>query len=179
MSSKQSRAPYGSIGYFSTAGEYRYSRRVADSDPTKSAQEGEGLFGNPDPRPGAWRLLRPRPPLAHEQSCAFPVRGAPKTRHSDCLLLAESEYVGGSTCSSTAGRVKKNVDPFPGSESAQMRPPLRSTIFWHIAKPMPVPSYSFPCRRRNTPKICVRYCLSIPIPLSRTEISQSHPCRSA
>lgn len=46
------------------------------------------------------------------------------------------------------GRVKKNVEPFPGSDSAQTRPPCLSTIFLQMARPMPVPTYSlFECNR--------------------------------
>src|SRR2546422_9974014 len=52
------------------------------------------------------------------------------------------------------GRVKKKVAPLPGSDSTQIRPPWRSTIFLQIASPMPVPEYS---RRwgngRKPPKI--------------------------
>ena len=37
------------------------------------------------------------------------------------------------------GSVKKKVEPFPTSDSTQIRPPYRSTIFRHVAKPIPVP----------------------------------------
>jgi hypothetical protein len=37
------------------------------------------------------------------------------------------------------GNVKKNVDPRPGSDSTQMRPPWRSMIRLQIASPIPVP----------------------------------------
>jgi hypothetical protein len=40
------------------------------------------------------------------------------------------------------GSVKKNVAPWPGSDSTQMRPPWRSTTFLQIANPMPVPGCS-------------------------------------
>ena len=40
------------------------------------------------------------------------------------------------------GMVKKNVAPFPSSDSTHMRPPCRSTIFFAIASPTPVPGYS-------------------------------------
>ena len=47
---------------------------------------------------------------------------------------------------SAAGRVKKNVLPFPGSLSTQIRPPCRSTMRFTTASPTPVPSYSLrPC----------------------------------
>ena len=52
------------------------------------------------------------------------------------------------------GSVKQNVAPCPGSDSIQIRPPWRSTIFLQIAKPMPVPAYCFwVCSRRNIWKI--------------------------
>jgi hypothetical protein len=38
-----------------------------------------------------------------------------------------------------SGNVKKNVDPLPGSDSTQISPPWRSTIFLQMANPMPVP----------------------------------------
>jgi len=37
------------------------------------------------------------------------------------------------------GSVKEKVDPFPGVESTQMRPPWRSTMRLQSARPMPVP----------------------------------------
>lgn len=39
-----------------------------------------------------------------------------------------------------SGRVKKNVAPAPGVLSTHRRPPWRSTIFLHTARPIPVPS---------------------------------------
>ena len=38
-----------------------------------------------------------------------------------------------------SGREKKNVEPRPGSDSTQMAPSWRSTIFLQMARPMPVP----------------------------------------
>ena len=38
-----------------------------------------------------------------------------------------------------AGMVNQIVDPCPGVDSTQTRPPWRSTIFLAIARPMPVP----------------------------------------
>src|ERR1051326_8666303 len=74
---------------------------------------------------------------------------------------------------STPGTVNRNVDPFPASDSTQMRPPCRCTIFWQIAKPIPVPEYDDKeCSLLKIPKICVAYCGSIPIPLSATANSQ-------
>ena len=40
------------------------------------------------------------------------------------------------------GRRTMNIEPFPGSLSALMVPPCRSTILRHMASPIPVPSYS-------------------------------------
>jgi hypothetical protein len=45
--------------------------------------------------------------------------------------------------SKVLGREKKKVEPFPGSDSTQMRPPWRSTIFLQMARPIPVPGDSF------------------------------------
>lgn len=39
------------------------------------------------------------------------------------------------------GSAKEKVVPAPGADSTQMRPPWRSTIFLHMASPMPVPGY--------------------------------------
>jgi hypothetical protein len=41
-----------------------------------------------------------------------------------------------------AGRVKKKVDPSPGVDSSQTRPPCRSMIFLTTARPIPVPACS-------------------------------------
>src|SRR5712692_2588038 len=85
-----------------------------------------------------------------------------------------------SFCASTAGSVNLNVDPFPGSDSTQIRPPCCSTIFLQMAKPIPVPSYSSRlCKRWKIRKIRSRYCGSIPMPLSCTEKTHSGPWRSA
>src|SRR5207245_4408010 len=37
------------------------------------------------------------------------------------------------------GMLKEKVAPFPGSDSTQIRPPCRSTMRLHTARPMPVP----------------------------------------
>src|SRR5688572_24756736 len=37
-------------------------------------------------------------------------------------------------------RANRNVEPRPGSDSTEMLPPCRSTIFLQIDKPMPVPA---------------------------------------
>ena len=55
-----------------------------------------------------------------------------------------------------------------------MRPPWRSTIFLHTAKPIPVPGYSSRvCKRWKMTNIRSAYWGSMPIPLSFTENSQS------
>ena len=47
-----------------------------------------------------------------------------------------------SEASVIVGIVKKNVEPFAGSDSTQIRPPWRSTIFLQFASPIPVPGLS-------------------------------------
>ena len=51
----------------------------------------------------------------------------------------EAGRVGASTSSATI--VKWNVDPLPGSLSAQIRPPMSSARRLQIASPRPVPPY--------------------------------------
>jgi hypothetical protein len=46
------------------------------------------------------------------------------------------------TGSASTGTVKKNVDPFPGSLSTQIRPPCSSTNFLVMLSPRPVPPNS-------------------------------------
>ena len=41
-----------------------------------------------------------------------------------------------------SAKAKRNVEPCPGSDSTEMLPPCRSTIFLQMAKPMPVPANS-------------------------------------
>src|ERR1035438_8380644 len=71
------------------------------------------------------------------------------------------------------------VDPRPGSDSTQMRPPCLSTIVLQIAKPTPVPARELPCRRLNTPKTYSLYSAGIPMPLSHTLSTHSSPFCSA
>ena len=67
--------------------------------------------------------------------------------------------------------------PCPSSDSTQMLPPCRSTIFLQIARPMPVPANSSRlCSRWNMPKILSKYCGSIPSPLS---LHRKDPLRRA
>ena len=57
------------------------------------------------------------------------------------LLTRSAQADGCSNPSASLGMLKKNVDPSPGLEVTQMRPPYRSTMFLQIAKPTPVPGY--------------------------------------
>src|SRR5665213_1099213 len=83
-------------------------------------------------------------------------------------------------CVSIAGRVKRKVLPWPSADSTQMRPPWRSTIFLHTARPMPVPGYSSRlCSRLKIWNRFLMYCGSMPMPLSRTPKRHSRPSRAA
>ena len=92
---------------------------------------------------------------------------------TDMIVLPESlpEEFGSCSflCRHAAGSVNRNVAPWPSCDSTQIEPPYPSTIFWQIARPIPVPGYLFPCRRLKMPKTCLEYCGSIPMPLSHTE----------
>ena len=44
----------------------------------------------------------------------------------------------GTVHATLSGKVKKNVLPWPGSDSAQMRPPWPATIFSQMARPNPI-----------------------------------------
>ena len=49
--------------------------------------------------------------------------------------------------------MKRKVDPSPGFDSTQIRPPCRSTILAQVARPRPVPGNSSPsCNRRKAAK---------------------------
>src|SRR3972149_9788711 len=53
--------------------------------------------------------------------------------------------------------VNRKVEPFPGSDSAQILPPCLRIIFRQSASPTPAPSYgSLGCRRSKRPKIFSR-----------------------
>src|SRR5713226_1198098 len=79
-----------------------------------------------------------------------------------------------------AGSVNLNVDPCPGSDSTQIRPPCCSTIFLQMANPIPVPGYSSRLWSRwKIRKIRSRYFASMPTPLSCTENTHSRPWGSA
>ena len=61
--------------------------------------------------------------------------------------------------------------PLPGSESRQTRPFMRSTAFFTMARPMPVPGYSLSrCMRWNMRKIFSCASLGMPMPLSSMQM---------
>jgi hypothetical protein len=45
-------------------------------------------------------------------------------------------------CSTRTGSVKENVDPSPGLDSTQIRPPCSSTMRLEMVRPKPVPPFS-------------------------------------
>jgi drug/metabolite transporter (DMT)-like permease len=71
-------------------------------------------------------------------------------------LREESRVLCGSRHSAAASArsaiVKQNVEPAPGWDIAQMRPPWPSTIFLAMARPIPVPG-AWASRRLKIPKI--------------------------
>jgi len=44
-------------------------------------------------------------------------------------------------CSTTTGRVNANVEPWPGWDSTQIRPPCISMMRFDMARPKPVPPF--------------------------------------
>ena len=94
------------------------------------------------------------------------------------LALSFSPAKSPSPSQGLAGKVTMNVDPLPGMLLAVILPPCRSTILRHMARPIPVPSYSLlPCRRWKGTNMRSRYCSSKPMPLSSTKICHSDHCR--
>src|SRR3569833_3567593 len=75
--------------------------------------------------------------------------------------------------SGATGMVKKKVEPCPRTDSAQIRPPERSTIRLQVASPMPLPIIFVPWRRLKGSKMADACTASNPCPLSATEIRQS------
>src|SRR5262249_7480931 len=64
----------------------------------------------------------------------------------ECPLCAKSGHCSyfGSTltcCSTTTGRVNAKVEPWPGCDSTQIRPPCISIMRFDIARPRPVPPF--------------------------------------
>src|SRR3569833_741938 len=55
--------------------------------------------------------------------------------------------------SEATGMVKKKVEPCPCTDSAQIRPPERSTIRLQVASPMPLPLLFVPWRRLKGSKM--------------------------
>jgi len=66
---------------------------------------------------------------------------------TDSLVVAGRATLKVLSSVSGSGSMKWNVEPFPGEDSAQMRPPPCSMTRLQIASPTPVPAYSWPCRR--------------------------------
>ena len=73
-----------------------------------------------------------------------------------------------------------NVDPFPSSDSTQIRPPYRSAIRWQIARPIPVPgNRSLVCSRLEDPEDLFVEFLLDPQPVIRnreTPVPTLRPC---
>src|ERR1019366_6126517 len=90
------------------------------------------------------------------------------SRHRDKLFEIRAVLLQWRHLGPVPGIVNLKVAPAPGSDSTQIRPPLRSTIFLQSARPMPVPGISFPCKRLNMPNTRLVSRGSIPIPLSLT-----------
>src|SRR5215218_2853781 len=100
--------------------------------------------------------------------------------HVAGVVLDQQDRVGAHASSLAAGSVKLNRLPPSGRDSAQIVPPWRSTTFFAIARPMPVPGYSSRvCRRWNMRKMRSACAGSIPMPLSDTANVHSSPARTA
>ena len=54
----------------------------------------------------------------------------------------EPAHAGLVSCSTVTGSVKEKVDPCPGLDWTQMRPPCSSTMRLEIVSPSPVPPFS-------------------------------------
>ena len=79
-----------------------------------------------------------------EQLADLPARYAGSASERQAALPQQR----GPRATSASFKVKWKVEPWPGCDSTQMRPPWRSTIFLQVARPMPEPGYSAgPCRR--------------------------------
>ena len=69
---------------------------------------------------------------------------------------------------SASGRCTTNVDPFPGSVSSRMKPPLCVTVPYTLARPSPAPSpTAFVVKNGSKTRAFVSS--SIPSPVSATE----------
>src|SRR6516162_876234 len=74
--------------------------------------------------------------------------------------------------STSTGTSRKNVEPAPGSDSTQIRPPCMAMIRWAIDRPSPVPPFVLVDELSacwNSSKILTRWAGSMPGPVSRTE----------
>src|SRR6202158_6512400 len=75
-------------------------------------------------------------------------------------------------CSTLTGTFMKNVEPRPGADSTQIRPPCMATIRLAIDRPSPVPPFALveePLACWNSSKILTWAAGSMPAPVSRTE----------
>src|SRR5438128_1473781 len=71
------------------------------------------------------------------------------------------------TVSWPSGNARKNVLPLPGDDSGQTQPPCWSATIFTMARPTPVPSYSWAlCTRSKRPKSFFFWSASKPMPLS-------------
>src|SRR5262249_28521666 len=68
----------------------------------------------------------------------------------------------------TAGRATKKVLPPPAVDSAQSRPPCRSTMRCTSVRPIPSPPATSGCRRRKAKNTCDSSASGMPRPLSLT-----------
>src|SRR6266487_1527142 len=90
------------------------------------------------------------------------------------LILNDQDALahGCPTCTSTrTGRVKQNVDPLPGSDSTQMRPPCISMMRLAMDRLRPVPPFLRVIELSacwNSSKILARSAAAIPGPVSQT-----------
>src|SRR5262249_31986868 len=57
--------------------------------------------------------------------------------------LSQSPQAASSFLAAATGRLTKNVEPLPRTDSTQIRPPCSSTIRLAIANPSPVPLLAF------------------------------------
>src|SRR5258708_25609072 len=75
-------------------------------------------------------------------------------------------------CSTLTGPSKKNVEPQPGADSSQIRPPCIATIRLAIDRPSPVPPFALveePSACWNSSNILTWSAGALPGPVSPTE----------
>src|SRR5205085_12386025 len=94
--------------------------------------------------------------------------------HIVTVILNKQDCVLPSGHTATRCNCNQNLLPWPGTDSTPTRPPMRSTAFWTMARPMPVPSYfSAGCARWNMPKMRRWSSGAIPMPLSSKQTRTS------